>query len=296
WASSNMSRMDLTLVSTRSARPDQSSRSITPSKAPTWNQSSTSTDSPLTIVVARSAPSRKVIAFTSIVPLRRSAAALQLLGRLGLLHFAFDPFDQHRQRLTDRPLLVEDPRFETSNLCGQRLDLGMDCGPRDRMRLRRKLDYRLLQLADLLVAPGEQCRSLLRTDRSLGRLGLRRRGRRGRWRCDGRLDPAFVVGTLGLHFLEYRAQHDLVDPRPLLDRTEQQQAVGNLVDPARDAPAGRVELDEDARLEMRIAGPADLLEPVDHVWLDLVPPHRLKVMRGDYPLAQLLERGIALQS
>src|SRR5690606_15410915 len=115
---------------------------------PTWNQSSTSTDSPLTIVVARLDLSRKVIAFTSLVPLRRAAAARRRLGRLALLHFAFDPFDQHRQRLADGALLVEDARFEAGDLGCQRRDLGADRGRRRAIRLRGKFDYCLLQFRD----------------------------------------------------------------------------------------------------------------------------------------------------
>src|SRR4029078_13399573 len=91
-----MSRMAWTLRSTRSASEFQSSRSITLSNAPTWNQSSTSTERPLTIAAPCSAGIGCVTAF------KRNPSS----GRPALTHLAFDPLDQHGQRVADRALLL----------------------------------------------------------------------------------------------------------------------------------------------------------------------------------------------
>src|SRR5690606_12036695 len=281
---SNRSRISLMLRSTRSASPSQLSRSITSSNAPTWNQSSTSTDKPLTIG-AGARRSGNVTAFTP--------HSLAASGGLGLVHLCFDPLDQHRQRLAHRALLLEELRFEPGDLLLCRGKLGSHRGARALVVLVRELDHRLLQLGDLHVALRQQRVEHLVVD---PRLVLERRELLHRRLHFGhRLRRSLWERLLGVHLVEHRLEHAAVDPRPFLDRAEQQQPVGDLVDPPGDATAGFVELGEHALVELRVALPTHPLEPVDDVRLDLGALHRLQVMRRDHALAELLERGMPLQ-
>src|SRR5690606_5653034 len=144
------SRISRTLRSTRSARPPQSPRSITCSKAPTWNQSSTSTDSPLTTVrwSAAAAPVGSGMEGKAFTPQCSRAAS----SGFGLVHLGFDPVDEHRQRLPDRSLLLENLGFEAHHLLLQCRQLRAHGRRGPFVVLVGEFHHRLLQLGNLHVA------------------------------------------------------------------------------------------------------------------------------------------------
>ena len=88
--------------------------------------------------------------------------------------------------------------------------------------------------------------------------------REGRLRYRGLRD-----GLLCRHLVQHRLQHRRIDPSALLDRTEQQQPVSDLVDVAGNAAASLEQLGEQLLVELRVAVPAGTLQPVEDVALDL---------------------------
>jgi hypothetical protein len=90
------------------------------------------------------------------------------------------------------------------------------------------------------------------------------------------------VGGDGLHRIG-------IDRVQLLDRAVEKQAGRELVDAARHAARMAVDLGICLGIDDRAAVPAGQLQPVDDIGLDLVLAHRVEMMRGDDPLAKLLQ-------
>ena len=101
------------------------------------------------------------------------------------------------------------------------------------------------------------------------------------------------MGLLGpavaRHFLHDLIQHCAIDLAALLDRTHQQQARRDLVDPARDTAACLVDLGKNLGIERRIALPVHQRQTVFDIGCDLLHLHRGKVMRCNHALAKLFE-------
>jgi hypothetical protein len=214
-------------------------------------------------------------------------------GRPALAHLAFDPLDQHGQRVADRALLLEALRFERREPFLQRGDVRHQRRDRRLVVAIGELDDRLLQLGDRPVALGEHGFESRAVE---ARLSMGGRGRLGAC-CRLRHGPRRGFGKRALprHLVEHRLEHGGIDPRALLDRAEQQEPVGDLVDAPRNAAAGVVQFLEHPLVERRMTVPADLPQAVEDIGLDLALLHRLEMVRGDHALAELLELVARLQ-
>ena len=258
------------------------------------------------------------------------------------LRVAFNPFDQHGQRVPDGAVLLDHPRFDGG-------DAILQAGPQRGagvVGISGGLDHvgqfhdSLLQFGDLAVAlrqgfgpagfrPAVRAGMDGRTDpiqrggAGRGRIALARGG--GGCGCDiGRsakglrrlAQPGSQPGrrqadcaqrvfichhtrgqlqcAIGGHLADNLRQHHPVDPAALLHPAENQQAVDDHVDAARNATGGGIDLAEHALVESGVAVPPHQPQPVQNIGLDLAGFHRVQVMGGDNALAQLLQLGVAL--
>ena len=96
--------------------------------------------------------------------------------------------------------------------------------------------------------------------------------------------------TVARQIGENRLKHRRIDQLALFDRAKQQQPRHELVDSPRHAAGGPGQLRINARLDCRIALPADVAQAVFDIGADLARLHRIQMMAGDHPLAQLLQR------
>ena len=90
-------------------------------------------------------------------------------------------------------------------------------------------------------------------------------------------------------------QHFAVDMLALLHRAPDQQQVYHLIETAGNTARRRVQFGKYALIETGVAVPADQLQPVHDVRLDLARLHRFQMMRRDHPLTQLFQPLMALQ-
>ena len=120
-----------------------------------------------------------------------------------------------------------------------------------------------------------------------------------RWRRGGKLRRGIgerplasfgqVRTVVARHLLDHLIQHRAVDLAALLDRAHQQQAGGDLVDPARNTAARLVDLREDLGVEGRVTRPVHQRQAMLDIGRDLMHLHRRQVMRRDHALAQLFQ-------